>query len=82
MQENPNVKIQINGHTDNQGSLDLNQKLSEERAKAVKKYLLDKQITDVRIITKGFGPNKPVAKNDTEEGRQLNRRVEFQILSK
>jgi OmpA-OmpF porin, OOP family len=82
LKENPAVKIQINGHTDNEGSLELNKKLSNDRALSVKKYLISKEISETRIISKGFGPSKPVADNKTEEGKQMNRRVEFEILAK
>ena len=79
---NPKINIQINGHTDNDGSADLNKKLSEARAKAVKAYLISKQVTETRIIAMGFGASKPVDVNTNELGKQKNRRVEFVILSK
>jgi hypothetical protein len=69
----------IEGHTDNKGGDDYNQKLSESRANAVKKYLVDKGVKAERIIAKGFGLSKPIATNDTAEGREKNRRVEFII---
>ena|SRR5688572_663451 len=78
--ENPTVSIQINGHTDITNLPDYNQVLSENRAKAVKTYLIRKGISDKRIKTKGFGETQPVATNETEEGKQQNRRVEFEIL--
>jgi outer membrane protein OmpA-like peptidoglycan-associated protein len=71
--------LEIQGHTDNKGGDDYNQKLSEDRANAVKKYLVDKGIKAERIIAKGFGLTKPIATNDTAEGREKNRRVEFTI---
>jgi len=71
--------LEIQGHTDNKGGDDYNQKLSEDRANAVKKYLVDKGIKAERIIAKGFGLTKPIATNDTPEGREKNRRVEFII---
>ena len=73
-------KLEIKGHTDNQGGLAFNQKLSEDRANAVKKYLVSKGIDSSRITTKGFGLSKPIATNTTTEGRAKNRRVEFSIL--
>jgi outer membrane protein OmpA-like peptidoglycan-associated protein len=71
--------LEIQGHTDNKGGDDYNQKLSEDRANAVKKYLVDKGIKAERIIAKGFGLTKHIATNDTVEGRAKNRRVEFII---
>lgn len=71
--------LEIQGHTDNKGGDDYNQKLSEDRANAVKKYLVDKGVKAERVIAKGFGLSKPIATNDTAEGREKNRRVEFII---
>ncbi len=69
------IKIKLEGHTDGIGNEDTNKKLSEQRVRAVKKYLVDRGISDSRIIGEGFGISKPVASNDTPEGRALNRRV-------
>ena len=77
---NKSVKIQINGYTDNVGTEKFNLKLSDERAKAVKEYLVSKGISTERISYKGYGSSKPIATNYTPEGRELNRRVEFKIL--
>lgn len=82
LNENPTLKIEISGHTDNVGSASYNQKLSESRAKSVVNYLLDKGIAQTRLTFKGYGFNRPVAGNDTEDGRQQNRRTEFEILDK
>ena len=79
---NPEMTIEIGGHTDNVGSDDVNNKLSNERALAVKNYLLSKGIDAQRVSSKGYGKTKPVSNNDSDEGRQRNRRVEFTILSK
>ncbi|PIX35592.1 MAG: hypothetical protein COZ59_05595, partial [Bacteroidetes bacterium CG_4_8_14_3_um_filter_31_14] len=76
----PNVRIEISGHTDNQGSLTTNQKLSENRAKAVVDYLIGKGIVTSRLEFKGYAYLQPIATNDNEEGRQQNRRVEFKVL--
>ncbi len=78
--QNPELKIQINGHTDNVGSVQSNKELSMNRAKAVYDYLVEKGINPSRLRYKGFGESKPVISNDTEEGRRLNRRTEFQII--
>ena len=80
LQENPNVKIELTGHTDNQGDSRLNLKLSQERVDVVKQYLVDKGIDANRIKGKGFGGTRPVASNASEETRKLNRRVEFKII--
>ncbi len=80
MKENMALVIEISGHTDNTGSDEINNKLSLERANAVKDYLLNGNIDSSRIRTKGYGKSKPKADNSTEEGRQINRRVEIEIL--
>lgn len=80
LNDNTKMRIEISGHTDNTGSLQLNLKLSEERAKAVMEYLAKKGIDRTRLEFKGFGPQQPIADNTTAEGRTMNRRVEFKIL--
>ena len=80
MTENKSLFIEISGHTDNTGSDEINNKLSLERANAVKDNLLKGGIDSSRIRTKGYGKSKPKADNATEEGRQINRRVEIEIL--
>jgi OOP family OmpA-OmpF porin len=80
MTENKSLVIEISGHTDNTGSDEINDKLSLERANAVKDNLLKGGIDTSRIRTKGYGKSKPKADNATEEGRQINRRVEIEIL--
>lgn len=82
LQQNPTVKIELSGHTDNVGSDASNNKLSQDRVNSVKTYLVSKGISESRMQAKGYGKTKPVATNDTEEGRQQNRRVEFSILEK
>jgi outer membrane protein OmpA-like peptidoglycan-associated protein len=79
MQNNPGISILIAGHTDNVGKPKANQVLSEKRVQAVGAYLVKKGIAAGRISTKGFGSSKPVSENTTEEGRQLNRRVEITV---
>ncbi|MES2764900.1 MAG: OmpA family protein [Bacteroidota bacterium] len=79
---NPQISVEVNGHTDNVGNDANNQKLSEDRAKAVADYLVSKNIPRERISSKGYGKTKPIKTNDTEENRQFNRRVEFTILKK
>jgi len=81
LKENPNIKIEIGGHTDESRTEKANQKLSEKRALSAKKYLQDKfNIPDSRLATKGYGSTKPVADNKTQEGRSKNRRVEFKVI--
>ena len=79
---NKTVFIEIEGHTDNVGSEEMNQKLSESRAKEVYKYLTNKGIDNYRMKYKGYGLSKPVSSNDTTDGRALNRRTEFMIIKK
>jgi outer membrane protein OmpA-like peptidoglycan-associated protein/tetratricopeptide (TPR) repeat protein len=79
MQANTTISIEIQGHTDNVGNAVINQKLSLQRAKAVYDYLLSNKIDAGRLSFKGFGAEVPVAKNDTAEGRQKNRRTSFVI---
>ncbi len=82
LEDYPTIRIEISGHTDNQGSLTYNTRLSENRAKAVVEYLVSKGIVESRLEFKGYAYLEPIATNDTPEGRQQNRRVEFKILSK
>jgi len=80
--ENPNIKVSIQGHTDNVGNDHDNFILSENRAKSVYQHLLDLKISANRINYKGFGESKPVVSNATESGRSRNRRTEFVIIEK
>lgn len=82
MKENKTMEIQLEGHTDGRGDPEANLSLSEERVEAVKQYLIAKGISERRIVGKGFGGAKPMVPNDTEDNRQLNRRVEFKIMKK
>jgi len=81
LKEDPDIKVEIGGHTDSMGSEKGNQKISEKRAESAKKYLMDKfNIPGDRMIVKGYGSTKPIADNGTKEGRAKNRRVEFKII--
>jgi OOP family OmpA-OmpF porin len=82
MTENKTLTIELGGHTDNTGSDEFNLKLSQDRADSVREYLIGKGIEPDRVASKGYGETVPVAKNDTPEGQQRNRRVEFKILKK
>ena len=80
--DNPTLKIELGSHTDNKGSDEYNQKLSQSRSQSVVTYLIGKGILTDRLVAKGYGETIAVATNDTEEGRQENRRTDFKILSK
>jgi len=79
--DNPQIKkVSIEGHASAEGDPKRNLTLSDERAKAVMKYIVDHGIDAKRLTAKGFGSSKPIADNETEEGREKNRRVEFNIV--
>lgn len=80
LNENPNIRVELQGHTDNVGNAKENQILSENRAKAVFYYLIENGIESNRLTAKGFGASKPIISNDTEYGRSKNRRTVFVIL--
>lgn len=82
LKENPKVRIEVQGHTDNVGALDKNMALSNDRAHTVKAFLEANGIAGARLASKGYGPTKPVADNATEEGRAKNRRTEFVITAR
>ncbi len=77
----PALRVEISGHTSNEGKREFNMKLSRKRAEAVKDYLVSAGIDEKRIGTVGYGPDKPIADNDTKEGTEKNRRIEFRLLS-
>jgi OOP family OmpA-OmpF porin len=80
LKTNPGItKLTIEGHTDSVGDAASNKQLSQERADAVKAYLAGKGIADGRMGAVGFGSEKPIASNETDEGRATNRRVEFKV---
>lgn len=80
MKKNPTMVIEVGGHTDNVGDDNSNMKLSHERAKSVRDYMVTAGIASPRIQSKGYGELNPVATNDTDEGRKTNRRTEFVII--
>jgi OOP family OmpA-OmpF porin len=81
LKENPQIKVEIGGHTDSAGSDMANQKISEKRALSAKKYIQDKfNIPDNRMAVKDYGKSKPIADDRTKEGRSKNRRVEFRAV--
>jgi OOP family OmpA-OmpF porin len=73
-------KIQVEGHASSDGADDYNMKLSDKRAKAVRAYLITQGVNKDKLVAKGFGETKPIADNETEAGRETNRRVEFNII--
>lgn len=79
LQEYPNLKIEISGHTDNVGTEEANVDLSQRRADSVKKWFVDKGIAPERLTTRGAGPKEPIADNKTAAGKQKNRRIEFKL---
>ena len=79
LEKNPNASVGVNGYASSEGTLDVNQKISQLRADVFKKYLISKGISDKRIIATGKGIDNPVASNDTEEGRKKNRRIEIAL---
>lgn len=80
LKENSAVKVEISGHTDNSGSVSYNNSLSERRAESVYNYLISHGVEANRLISRGYGSAKPIADNDSEEGRKQNRRIEFKII--
>jgi OOP family OmpA-OmpF porin len=80
LQETPGIKVEIAGHTDNSGAAAYNRQLSQKRARAVYDYLTSHGIDKTRLFPKGYGPDQPLASNDTEDGRKLNRRIEFKLI--
>ena len=82
IKENPRIKkVRIEGHTDSDGTNAYNKKLSDDRAASVKAFLVEAGVEEDRLESVGYGEEKPIADNDTEEGKYKNRRVEFNIIS-
>lgn len=79
LESRPDIKVELGGHTDGKGSDSYNEALSDRRSKSVKDYLTKKGIASSRMTSKGYGESMPVATNDTDEGRELNRRVELKV---
>ncbi len=78
--ENPDLVVEVQGHTDSKGSYNFNMKLSQSRENSVREYLINKGVEPQRLKAVGYGPTRPIADNATEEGRAKNRRVEFVII--
>lgn len=77
LEAHPDLQVELGGHTDNVGTDAYNLKLSEERAEVVRQALIDKGIAETRLAAKGYGSQKPIYPNDTEEHRAMNRRTEM-----
>lgn len=75
----PDIRVEIDGYTDSTGSLEFNQRLSQQRADSVRTYLSSQGVSSSALTTQGFGPSQPIASNDTAAGRQQNRRVELVV---
>lgn len=80
LSSHPELRIEISGHTDNHGTDEYNSNLSQARAQAVLDYVISKGISSSRLVAKGYGESKPIDTNETDAGRQMNRRVEFTIF--
>jgi OOP family OmpA-OmpF porin len=80
LKEYPSISLEISGHTSSEGDPGFNQKLSQDRADAVKQWLVDRGIAPERIKTRGAGADEPIANNKTAAGRVKNRRIEFKVL--
>jgi OOP family OmpA-OmpF porin len=81
LRQNPDLTVEIGGHTDNEGPARLNRKISLQRAEAVRAYLVSLGVSSSRLLTKGYGEVHPIATNRTSEGRARNRRIEFTVLT-
>lgn len=80
LRDKPTVEIELAGHTDNQGDFDENLRLSKQRVDVVKDYLVKNGVAANRISTRGYGPTRPIANNNKEVTRQMNRRVEMTVV--
>ena len=81
LKRNPDLKVELAGHTDNVGSESYNKKLSADRADVVRKALVDNGIDETRLTANGYGSTKPLASNDSEEHRAMNRRTEMIVIN-
>ena len=79
--ENPGLRVELRGHTDSRGTPAYNLKLSQDRAAAVRAYLIAQGIPAARLVAKGYGETQPLAPNTTDPGRALNRRTELRVLT-
>jgi OOP family OmpA-OmpF porin len=82
LRENPSLRIRVEGHTDSEGRARANLRLSRSRAAAVRRALIRRGIDRRRVVSQGYGEERPLAENSTPEGRSLNRRVEIVIIGR
>ena len=82
LRESKDIKVEISGYTDDTGPPEYNKDLSQRRAEAVRKHLIESGIDGERIVAKGYGEDNPKFPNDTKRGRRLNRRIEFKITDR
>ena len=80
LRECQGIRVEISGHTDSQGRETMNQRLSQARADAVLNAILARRVLGTGLVAKGYGESRPVATNDTAEGREANRRIEFRLI--
>jgi outer membrane protein OmpA-like peptidoglycan-associated protein len=80
LRTNPQLRVEIQGHTDDVGNDRANQRLSESRANSVRDYLVQRGIDGSRMTTRGYGETTPLVPNDSDENRAKNRRIQFQVL--
>ncbi len=80
LKENPSARVEIEGHCDSIGTDNVNQRISQERADVVKNYLVERGVKENQITAVGYGSTQPIADNNTEEGRAINRRIEFRVV--
>ena len=80
LKEFDDVNLEISGHTDSDGSRELNVELARGRAESVRSYMVGKGIAESRLVTRGAGPDEPIAPNDTSKNKALNRRIEFKLM--
>jgi outer membrane protein OmpA-like peptidoglycan-associated protein len=80
LEQNRNARIELSGHTSSEGDRDMNLRLSFDRVNSCRDYIVLHGIGQGRILAKGYGPDRPIADNDTEQGRKVNRRVEMRVL--
>jgi len=82
LQRYPDLKVEVEGHTDNRGRSSVNEKLSQQRANTVREYLISQSVSAARLQAVGYGDRRPIDSNDTVKGREHNRRVHFNVVER